>query len=40
MGYDLPWWVHLPAFLCLWLPAQGTLVALLLWLFGVYGTRT
>ena len=31
--------VHLPALLFLWAPAQGVLIAVILWLSGVYGSR-
>ncbi|GAB4816056.1 hypothetical protein N2152v2_003102 [Parachlorella kessleri] len=41
MGYDLPPWVLLPDLLLLWVPAQATIVVMLVWLTGGgIGTRT
>ena len=37
MGYDLPFWVLLPELLLLWLPAQASVLVLLLWLTGTIG---
>lgn len=35
--YDLPLWVHVPALVLLWLPAQTVVVLILLWLMGIIG---